>query len=149
MSTHLVHCCWAAGMSVLLAGDVAAQVTWVPQAPVNAIAPHPTDPDILYAGRVNAALRTPRPGFPSGIEVETRQAADTTDPCPMLAGNLNMDPLPKEEAIPPPDCRIDRGCVIVDWGTGELLPRTTTMFRAMLRRRAEAHWTPVRELAGV
>ena len=30
--------------------------------------------------------------------------------------------------------------VIVDWGTGELLPRTTEMFRAMLRRRAVAHW---------
>jgi len=33
--------------------------------------------------------------------------------------------------------------VIVDWGTGELLPRTTTMFRAMLRRRAIDHWEPV------
>jgi N-methylhydantoinase B len=32
--------------------------------------------------------------------------------------------------------------VIVDWGTGELLPRTTTMFRAMLRRRAAGHWVP-------
>lgn len=30
--------------------------------------------------------------------------------------------------------------VIVDWGTGKLLPRTTEMFRAMLRRRAAAHW---------
>jgi N-methylhydantoinase B len=30
--------------------------------------------------------------------------------------------------------------VIVDWGTGELLARTTEMFRAMLRRRAVAHW---------
>jgi N-methylhydantoinase B len=30
--------------------------------------------------------------------------------------------------------------VIVDWGTGELLPRTTEMFRAMLQRRAGAHW---------
>jgi N-methylhydantoinase B len=30
--------------------------------------------------------------------------------------------------------------VIVDWGSGELLPRTTEMFRAMLRRRAVAHW---------
>lgn len=39
--------------------------------------------------------------------------------------------------------------VIVDWGTGELLPRTTTMFRAMLRRRAGAHWASARQLAGV
>ena len=30
--------------------------------------------------------------------------------------------------------------VIVDWGTGELLPNTTEMFRAMVRRRAAAHW---------
>jgi N-methylhydantoinase B len=32
--------------------------------------------------------------------------------------------------------------VIVDWGTGELFPRTTETFRAMLRRRAAAHWAP-------
>jgi N-methylhydantoinase B len=30
--------------------------------------------------------------------------------------------------------------VIVDWGTGELLPRTTQGFRDMLGRRAAAHW---------
>ena len=30
--------------------------------------------------------------------------------------------------------------VIVDWGTGELFPRTTEQFRAMLRRRAVEHW---------
>jgi N-methylhydantoinase B len=30
--------------------------------------------------------------------------------------------------------------VIVDWGTGELLERTTEQFRAMLRRRAAGHW---------
>jgi len=30
--------------------------------------------------------------------------------------------------------------VIVDWGTGELLPRTTDMFRSMLRRRSAAYW---------
>jgi N-methylhydantoinase B len=30
--------------------------------------------------------------------------------------------------------------VIVDWGTGELLPNTTEMFRAMVRRRAAEHW---------
>jgi N-methylhydantoinase B len=32
--------------------------------------------------------------------------------------------------------------VILDWGTGELLPKTTDRFRAMLRRRAAAHWPP-------
>ncbi len=30
--------------------------------------------------------------------------------------------------------------VIVDWGTGELFPKTTEQFRAMLRRRAVEHW---------
>jgi N-methylhydantoinase B len=30
--------------------------------------------------------------------------------------------------------------VILDWGTGTLLPRTTEQFRAMLHRRAVAHW---------
>jgi N-methylhydantoinase B len=30
--------------------------------------------------------------------------------------------------------------VIVDWGTGELFPKTTEQFRAMLRRRAAEHW---------
>jgi N-methylhydantoinase B len=30
--------------------------------------------------------------------------------------------------------------VILDWGTGELLPTTTEQFRAMLHRRAARHW---------
>ncbi len=30
--------------------------------------------------------------------------------------------------------------VIVDWGTGELLPDTTRDFRAMMKRRSAAHW---------
>ncbi len=30
--------------------------------------------------------------------------------------------------------------VIVDWGTGELLPRTTTQFRNMMRKRSAAQW---------
>jgi len=35
---------------------------------------------------------------------------------------------------------IRRHGVILDWGTGELLPRTTEQFRAMLERRSAAHW---------
>jgi N-methylhydantoinase B len=35
---------------------------------------------------------------------------------------------------------IRRHGVILDWGTGELLPRTTERFRAMLQRRMAAHW---------
>lgn len=35
---------------------------------------------------------------------------------------------------------IRRHGVILDWGSGELLPRTTEQFRAMLARRAVAHW---------
>ena len=30
--------------------------------------------------------------------------------------------------------------VILDWGTGELLPNTTEGFRAMLKRRVVPHW---------
>jgi N-methylhydantoinase B len=30
--------------------------------------------------------------------------------------------------------------VIVDWGTGELLPNTTRQFRAMVQRRAASKW---------
>ena len=30
--------------------------------------------------------------------------------------------------------------VILDWGTGELLPKTTEQFRAMLQRRSVSHW---------
>jgi N-methylhydantoinase B len=35
---------------------------------------------------------------------------------------------------------IRRHGVILDWGTGELLERTTEQFRAMLKRRAADHW---------
>ena len=33
--------------------------------------------------------------------------------------------------------------VIVDWGSGKLLPKTTMQFRAMLRRRTAPYWTQV------
>jgi N-methylhydantoinase B len=33
--------------------------------------------------------------------------------------------------------------VILDWGTGELLPKTTETFRAMVQRRAAGHWAAV------
>jgi N-methylhydantoinase B len=35
---------------------------------------------------------------------------------------------------------IRRHGVVLDWGTGELLPTTTEQFRAMLQRRAVAGW---------
>ena len=35
---------------------------------------------------------------------------------------------------------IRRHGVILDWGTGELLAKTTEQFRAMLKRRAVEHW---------
>ena len=31
--------------------------------------------------------------------------------------------------------------VIVDWGSGELLPKTTDQFRAMMRKRSAAYWS--------
>ena len=33
--------------------------------------------------------------------------------------------------------------VILDWGTGELLPKTTVTFREMLQRRSASHWPVV------
>ena len=33
--------------------------------------------------------------------------------------------------------------VILDWGTGKLLPKTTETFRAMVQRRAASHWATV------
>jgi N-methylhydantoinase B len=36
---------------------------------------------------------------------------------------------------------IRRHGVILDWGTGELLAKTTDQFRAMLRRRTVPHWS--------
>jgi len=38
--------------------------------------------------------------------------------------------------------------VILDWGTGDLLPKTTEQFRAMLRRRMVPHWTKKPAAAG-
>jgi N-methylhydantoinase B len=35
---------------------------------------------------------------------------------------------------------VRRYAVIVDWGSGELLPKTTTQFRAMFQKRSAAHW---------
>ena len=35
---------------------------------------------------------------------------------------------------------IRRRGVILDWGTGELMPKTTEGFRAMLERRVVPHW---------
>lgn len=37
------------------------------------------------------------------------------------------------------DCLRQHG-VVLDWGTGALLPQTTAQFRTMLRRRAVPHW---------
>jgi N-methylhydantoinase B len=36
---------------------------------------------------------------------------------------------------------IRRHGVVLDWGTGELLPYTTEQFRAMLQRRMVPHWS--------
>jgi N-methylhydantoinase B len=35
---------------------------------------------------------------------------------------------------------IRRHGVVLDWGTGELLPNTTAQFREMLQRRMVSHW---------
>ena len=38
--------------------------------------------------------------------------------------------------------------VILDWGTGELLPRTTEQYRDMLKRRAAACWSAPQQSVG-
>jgi N-methylhydantoinase B len=37
---------------------------------------------------------------------------------------------------------VRRYAVILDWGSGELLPKSTAQFRDMFRRRSAAHWAP-------
>ncbi len=46
----------------------------------------------------------------------------------------------REGVIDALDCLRQYG-VVLDWGTGELLPRTTEQTRELMRRRAAAHWT--------
>jgi N-methylhydantoinase B len=46
------------------------------------------------------------------------------------------------------DC-IRRYGVILDWGTGELLPKTTGQFRDMFRRRSASHWADVAQAKGM
>ena len=41
---------------------------------------------------------------------------------------------------------VHRYGVIVDWGSGELLPKTTAQFRAMMRKRSAAYWEGTRAI---
>ena len=66
---------------------------------------------------------------------------------PSARGWLEEDP--EDVAAPLPrrasstcSTSIRRYGVILDWGTGELLPKTTGQFREMLQRRTAAHWAP-------
>ena len=75
MVTRLIRCFAAVGLTALLSTHVSAQLKWVAQAPgpntkgqveniadgevvgaVNALAPHPTNADILYVASVNGGL---------------------------------------------------------------------------------------------
>jgi N-methylhydantoinase B len=40
---------------------------------------------------------------------------------------------------------VRRHAVILDWGSGELLPKSTAQFRDMFRRRSSAHWAAADE----
>jgi N-methylhydantoinase B len=40
---------------------------------------------------------------------------------------------------------VRRYAVLLDWGTGELLPKSTAQFRDMFHRRSAAHWAPLSE----
>lgn len=39
--------------------------------------------------------------------------------------------------------------VILDWGSGRLLPKTTEQFRDMFRKRTAAHWTDAADVKGL
>jgi photosystem II stability/assembly factor-like uncharacterized protein len=75
VTIHVVRCWWAASVLAILAGESTAQVKWVAQAPgpntrgqvesvedgevagaINAIAPHPTNSDVVYVGAVNGGV---------------------------------------------------------------------------------------------
>jgi N-methylhydantoinase B len=70
--------------------------------------------------RERAAIRTARRGW---LEEDAESVAER-----YRAGELDVFDA------------IRRHGVILAWGTGELLPRTTEQFRAMLARRAVEHW---------
>ena len=88
--------------------------------------------------------RRSTPSWPSTRSTPTRPRRSASASAARGAGWLEEDP--EQVAGRFRDGELDtmdsirRHGVILDWGTGELLPRTTEQFRAMLKRRAADHW---------
>ena len=83
------------------------------------------------AGRVRARLRR-RPRRSASASAASAPAGSRRTP-EQVAERYRDGELDTMDAI-------RRHGVILDWGTGELLERTTEQFRAMLERRAADHW---------
>lgn len=76
--------------------------------------------DLEQTGRERERIRRERPGW-------LAEDPERTAAC-YRAGELDVYDLVRQYGV------------ILDWGTGELLPNTTRVFREMLQRRALAHW---------
>jgi N-methylhydantoinase A len=81
--------------------------------------------------------------FPRAAMVTTRGFRDVIE----IRRGTKQDLWDAYEDVAPPYIRrrdrfelIRRHGVILDWGTGELLPKTTEGFRVMLERRVVPHW---------
>ena len=76
--------------------------------------------DLEATARERERIRSERPGW---LSADAEQVADR-----FRGGELKVHDLVRQYGV------------ILDWGTGQLLPKTTEQFRAMLRRRAASHW---------
>ena len=72
--------------------------------------------------------------FPRAAMVTTRGFRDVIE----IRRGTKQELWDAYEDVAPPYIR--RHGVILDWGTGELLPKTTEGFRAMFERRVVPHW---------
>jgi N-methylhydantoinase B len=76
--------------------------------------------DLEATARERERIRSERPGW---LSADAEQVAGR-----FRGGELKVHDLVRQYGV------------ILDWGTGQLLPKTTEQFRAMLRRRAASHW---------
>jgi N-methylhydantoinase B len=76
--------------------------------------------DLEATARERERIRSERPGW---LSADAEEVAGR-----FRAGELKVHDLVRQYGV------------ILDWGTGQLLSKTTEQFRAMLRRRAASHW---------
>jgi hypothetical protein len=98
------------------------------------------DPKVLTACVAMAIL--------PGIAVAAQQTPDGPDTCELLAKQVELKPEPREEPLAPPDCRIDRGCVIVDWriASQQDLNEALSRFRFTPKKPLKIHTSNVNRL---